>query len=341
MPRRLVVCCDGTWKAAEAKAPTNIVFISRSVLPVGRDDVSQPVFYDPGVGTGTLVDRISGGAFGRGLSDNIKDAYRWLIYNYSAGDQIYVFGFSRGAYTARSLVGLIRKCWLLHKPHADLLPEAYRIYRLRDDTADSEEAGEFRVKHCRQIDVHFLGVFDTVGALGVPLAGLRGLTLRRYRFHDPRLSSIVKHAYHAVAIDERRKPFRPTLWETRPGITQTVEQVWFTGVHSDVGGGYPERGLSDVALRWMIDRAGHAGLDFDERYLGTLLEADPLGVLHNSKTGLYRFTGTYDRPIGVDPSGCEAVSSSAVERHQHAAAEYRPENLVAYLQRAARRLVTV
>lgn len=338
--RRLVVCCDGTWKAAEAKAPTNIVYLSRAVLPVARDGVSQPVFYDPGVGTGTLTDRLTGGAFGQGVSDNIRDAYRWLIYNYAPGDEIYVFGFSRGAYTARSLVGLIRKCWLLHKQHADLLPAAYELYRRRDDTADSEDAGAFRVAHCRQIDIHLLGVFDTVGSLGVPIAGLRALTLRRYRFHDPRLSSIVRHAFHAVAIDERRKPFRPTLWETRPGIQQVVEQVWFSGVHSDVGGGYPERGLSDVTLRWMMSQAASAGLEFDDRYASTTVTPDALGVLHNSKTGLYRFTGTYERPIGIDPSGCEAISSSAIARHMHPPASYAPKNLVTYLAGAAKRLVT-
>ena len=339
--RRLVVCCDGTWKAAEAKAPTNIVYLSRAVLPVGRDDVSQLLFYDPGVGTGTLTDRLTGGAFGQGVSDNIKDAYRWLIYNYEPGDEVYVFGFSRGAYTARSLVGLIRKCWLLHKREADRLPEAYELYRRRGDEVDGEAAKAFRVPHCRAIDIHFLGVFDTVGSLGVPVAGLRGLTLRTYRFHDPRLSSIVKHAFHAVAIDERRKPFRPTLWETRPGIQQVVEQVWFSGVHSDVGGGYPERGLSDVTLRWMLAKATLAGLQFDEQYLSETMKPDPLGVLHDSKTGLYRFTGTHERPMGVDPSGCEAVSASAVARHEHAPAQYNPDNLLAYLARTARRLVEV
>jgi len=339
--RRLVVCCDGTWKAAEAKAPTNIVYLSRAVLPVARDGVSQPLFYDPGVGTGTLTDRITGGAFGQGVSDNIKDAYRWLVYNYAPGDEVFVFGFSRGAYTARSLVGLIRKCWLLHKRHADLLPQAYDIYRRRGDEVDGEEAGAFRIPHCRQIDIHFLGVFDTVGALGVPVAGLRGLTLRRYQFHDPRLSSIVKHAFHAVAIDEQRKPFRPTLWETKPGTQQVVEQVWFCGVHSDVGGGYPERGLSDVTLRWMLTKAAGAGLQFDERYLADLVTPDPLGVLHDSHTGLYNVTGTFERPIGIDPSGCESVSSSAVARHEHQLSQYRPANLVAYLAQAAKRLVEV
>jgi uncharacterized protein (DUF2235 family) len=339
--RRLVVCCDGTWKTAEAKNPTNIVSLARSVLPVARDGISQLVFYDPGVGTGTWVDRLTGGALGRGLSDNVKDAYRWLIYNYAPEDQIYIFGFSRGAYTARSLVGLVRKCWLLHKEHAELLPRAYEIYRRRDDTADSPEAGDFRTQNSRQVDVHFIGVFDTVGSLGIPVAGLRGISRRRYQFHDARLSSIVKHAFHAVAIDERRKAFSPTLWETQPGRDQVVEQVWFAGVHSDVGGGYAERGLSDVTLNWMVAKARAAGLDFDDRNLSARVRPDPFGPLHNSKTGIYLVAGTYEREIGKDPSGCEAVSSTAVERHLDQRAAYRPRNLISYLAKATKTILHV
>ncbi len=211
MGKRIVICCDGTWNRPEQPVPSNVVRTARAVLPTGRDGVSQVVFYDEGVGTGNRIDRLLGGAFGDGLVRNIADAYRFLVHNYAAGDELFLFGFSRGAYTARSLAGLLRNSGLLHKAHADRFTAAFDLYRRQDAPPSSPEAQAFRAAHSREVGVHFLGVWDTVGSLGIPLRGLRYLTMRRHQFHDVELSGSMRNAFQALAVDERRFPFaRPS-----------------------------------------------------------------------------------------------------------------------------------
>ena len=172
-----------------------------------------------------------------------------------------------------------------------------------------------------------IGVWDTVGSLGIPLRGLRWLTRREHQFHDTELSGSVQVACHALAIDERRAPFVPTLWDYKPKPGQQVEQVWFCGAHSDVGGGYAETGLSDIALEWMIGKARAAGLAFDAAAIEAYpLKPDPVGKLHNSKTGLYRLTAGIDRAIGADPT--QSVHPS-VRTRWDADPGYRPAPLKA------------
>ena len=266
-PKRIVICCDGTWNTPDQPVPSNVVQMARSVAPQAQDGTTQVVFYDQGVGTtGNILDSVLGGAFGQGLEKNILDAYRFLIHNYVEDDELFIFGFSRGAYTARSLVGLLRNCGLLHKRDADLVPDAFTLYRRKNAGPNSREAEEFRAAHAHEVGVKFLGVWDTVGALGLPVRGLRHLAARRHEFHDVELSSIVHHAYHALAIDERRCAFRASLWKEKPKADQVVEQVWFPGVHADVGGGYPERGLGNVTFTWMASKAVACGLELDHAY---------------------------------------------------------------------------
>lgn len=330
--KKLVVCADGTWKSDEAPNVTNVVWVVRALLQVDLAGVPQIIYYNRGVGTGP-TDRLSGGAFGQGLLDNVKEGYRFLVNNYRVGDGLFLFGFSRGAYTVRSIVGLIRKCGLLRKEHANLLHEAYALYHRRDPSADPPDAVEFRSKYgYSDVAIDFLGVWDTVGSLGIPLAGLRALTLRKYQFHDVKLSRLVKRAYQALAIDERRKPFAPALWDVQPEGHQEVEQVWFAGVHSNVGGGYPDRRLSDLPLAWMIDKARAAGLAFSEPYLRERLAPDYRGTLYNSMTGFYRLTGAYERPLGTDRGGTEWVSRSAVRRQRDPALTYKAELVEAFLR---------
>jgi uncharacterized protein (DUF2235 family) len=287
------------------------------------------VFYDQGVGTGNLWDRWLGGAFGAGLEKNVVDAYRFIMHNYEEGDRLFLFGFSRGAYTARSTVGLLRNSGLLKKAHADHMREAWALYR-SDVHPNDEAARGFRAEYASEVDVHFLGVWDTVGARGIPVRGLRWFTMRKYRFHDVQLSGIVKNAYHAAAIDERRSPFRPSLWEPVRKEGQHVEQVWFTGVHSDVGGGYAEPGLCDAALLWMTDKARDCGLVCDDDYLGRVTRPDAMDVRHNSKVGLYRLTRGYTRPM-CDGTGA-TVHPDVMFRRENHAPPYRPTNLESCVQ---------
>ena len=336
--KRLIICSDGTWNSPDQRFPTSVVRISHLIVPQAPDGTPQIVFYDRGVGTGNLLDRITGGAFGQGLDKNIEDAYWFLMNNFSDGDEVFLFGFSRGAYTVRSTAGFIRKCGLLRKAHAQKFQQAYGLYRRRDPTADSPDVAAFRQSYSREIDIKFIGVWDTVGALGVPLRGLRWLSRRTYEFHDTQLSRRVKFGYHAIGIDERRSPFRPTLWTGTPKPGQVVEQGWFAGVHSDVGGGYAEQGLADVALKWMIDKARACGLAFQDDDVAKTVDPRPLDVLHNSMTGLYRLTPGIARQMGTESQATEALHRAANVRHDNQQVRYAPENLLEYLRRPEPRL---
>jgi uncharacterized protein (DUF2235 family) len=340
MTRRLIVCSDGTWNTPERKdkgvfAPSNVVKMARSILPQAPDGTPQIVFYDPGVGTDNVLDKFSGGAFGIGLSKNVKEAYRFLVQNHADRDEIYFFGFSRGAYTVRSTAGLIRNCGLLHKRHADLIPKAFEIYRKRDQGADGEEATRFREKYSRRplrLPIKFIGVWDTVGALGIPIDFFRRLSKRRYEFHNVSLSGSVSYAYQALAIDEKRGFFKPALWEKKPEATdQVLEQAWFAGVHMDVGGGYNECGLSNAAFHWMKQKAEATGLAFDEQYVEAQ-RSDYLAKPHESRNFPYNLFRPYSRPIGEAARSGELVDPSARERYEKIPS-YRPKNLVSYLRR--------
>jgi hypothetical protein len=178
-----VICSDGTWFTPEHRSkgvvtPSNVYKMACAVKPRAGDDKAQIVLYNKGVGTGGIWDRFAGGAFGRGLFKNIEDAYFFLVHNYTPGDEIYLCGFSRGAYTVRSTAGLIRKCGLLHKIHADKFGDAYKLYRRRDATPDTPEAIKFREDYAQNIRIKFIGVWDTVGALGIPFGFLAFLWMK-------------------------------------------------------------------------------------------------------------------------------------------------------------------
>ena len=338
MMRRIIICCDGTWNAPDGKNHTNVVKLARSIMPVSPDGISQIVFYDQGVGTGPWLDRWTGGAFGAGLEKNIGDAYRFLVHNYEDGDEVFLFGFSRGAYTARSVAGLIRNAGLLHKTEADEFLKAFALYRRKDAGPDSADATAFRSKYSREIGIHFIGVWDTVGALGIPVGGLRWLTRRKHGFHDVELSGSVKNGFHAISIDEMRKPFKPSLWKTKKKAGQVVEQVWFAGVHSDVGGGYTRAGLSDLAFDWMKEKAEGCGLAFDDKYVESIVRPDHMAGPHNSKKGIYRYSRAYHRPIGEDSRETEAVHPGIEAKFNASDVPYRPGNLAMYLGNAEHRI---
>jgi len=281
--RRLIVCADGTWNQPNeddhgVPAPTNVVKMQQAIKSVDARGVSQIVFYHKGVGTGTdVLDKVAGGAFGEGLDTNIKDCYRFLVNNYTPGDEIYFFGFSRGAYTVRSLAGLIRNSGMLQQAHAGMIDEAFSLYRDRDPSKDptSNSATAFRQAFSRDVDLQCVGVWDTVGALGVPTYGLTDVSkVDIFEFADRVLSDKVKAGFHALAIDEQRVDFEPTLWEDRQGI----EQRWFCGAHADVGGGYAKRDLATCSLDWMIGRLRGAGVAISAQYRAT--DAFDFGPIH-------------------------------------------------------------
>ena len=341
MSKRLIVCSDGTWNRPDSHNPTNVVKMARAIVPTAADGKAQVVFYDKGVGTGNILDRITGGAFGGGLEQNIGDAYRFLMHNYDDGDEIFLFGFSRGAYTVRSTAGLIRNSGLLRKARADLFTEAYRLYRDNAVHPDSDEAKRFRNNNSREVGIHFLGVWDTVGALGIPVRGLRWLTRGKHQFHDVELSGSVKNAYQALAIDEKRGPFVPSIWASKQKPGQTVEQVWFAGVHTDVGGGYRDTGLSDIAFQWMHSKAESCGLTFDKDYLVAVLHPDVSIPMRNSKAGLYKFTRGFVRRLTPGEGSTEAVHPAVIARRETHGLSYNPRNLADYLDHPEHKIAEI
>ena len=342
MGRRLALFFDGTWNTPGDKTNVRRLYdltASRAAyrghllqkLPKpDRDhphsEVDQIKYYHPGVGT-TWRTRILGGMFGMGLSKNIRDGLLWLAQHYRPEDEIFVFGFSRGAYTARSLVGLIRKCGIPRQSAKEfsartilgLVDTAYKIYRDRQWSVDSTPADSFRKTYSWPgTKIKFVGVWDTVGALGLPIHEI-WFGSDYYRFHDTGLSAIVENAFHAVALDEHRPDFMATMWDLNKPVApgQTVEQRWFAGAHADVGGGYKNGTLSQLPLRWMQERAKERGLQFNRD-----AHVDPeawLSRMHDSLRefafGLYaRLPGIYDhyRPRGMGVA--EIVDESVLNR---------------------------
>jgi uncharacterized protein (DUF2235 family) len=354
--KRLIVCCDGTWNrpdqvAQGVAAPTNVAKIALALADTDAAGNVQCLHYQAGVGT-RRGERVLGGGLGVGLSRNVQECYRFLVDNSEPGDELYFFGFSRGAFTARSTVGLVRNSGILRREHRDRIQEAYGLYRNphRDSHPSGVAAELFRRSYSHpDVHVQFVGVWDTVGALGIPIDGFRPPLLSRlWTFHDTRLSRYVRHAYHAVAIDERRRPFRPTLWErAEVPPDQTLEQVWFAGVHCDVGGGYRDPTLSEIPLLWMAEKARGCGLAFkpgrlvieptdpgdERRRTGERVTPDPGGEKHDSRNRFYRLLPAYDRRL-VGEGGAAVdggrLASSARTRHDEDGG-YRPPGLAEWL----------
>jgi uncharacterized protein (DUF2235 family) len=321
---RIAFCADGTW---DGKSNNTNVFKLFNALSVTSD---QLPFYDSGVGAdGNPIEKLAGGAFGLGLFQKIKDGYTKIAHAYGAGDEVFIFGFSRGAYTARSLAGMIAACGLPTKDFDDELVEtAFHAYRNKDQR-ETLLAGMTKYAIDRHPHISMVGVWDTVGSLGIP-AVFGKVSPLIYGFLDTGLNPDIKNAYHAVAIDERRAEFPATLWTSTPAPGQTIEQVWFCGVHSDVGGGLPPSTadpgstLSDITLGWMMNKAKDLGLIFAPaaltRYAVPLDGKYALDQLHDSWNPLWGFPSR--RKIAPDSS----LANSVVIRCQHHVG-YQPGNL--------------
>lgn len=344
--RWLIVCCDGTWNTPDQEeqglpSPTNVVRF-KNVLK-SRDDQGneQRTYYHSGVGTeGTWWQRLLGGAVGSGLSRNIRSAYHWLARNFTPGDRIALIGFSRGAFTVRSLSGFIHACGLLDlsglpfdEGHMRVKRAYLQGYRLHQTQWNEHQWPRFLAGAVP--DIHFLGVWDTVGALGIP-DNFALLNLfdnpKTWQFHSLELGEHVQCARHALAADEMRASFTPTRWSPAKDRIQDAQEMWFAGVHGDVGGGYLTCGLSDLALHWMIEEARKQGLAFDEDMLRQI-RPDSQAPMHNPLNGLFGRLRT--RPRATPPIGAQAhrtdVHPSLADRQQRppiSMAPYRPLSVV-------------
>lgn len=362
--KRIAIFCDGTWNKSDGKTTTNVVKLAQSVRPSAADGITQHVFYQPGVGTGRgsnamarLTDRVLGGALGWGLSENIHSAYRDLAFCYEPGDRIFIFGFSRGAYTARSLAGLIRSAGIPPRDQTHRIKEAIAHYQARgkDTHPDSRASKRFRVdfsphtatssqdyewrrdngyNDCELLRIKYVGVWDTVGALGMPGAfgALAKIVNKKYAFHDADLSRSVAGARHAVAIDERRKLFPPTLWDNldnlngeATGEERPYRQEWFVGDHSIVGGSGKSSALSACSAQWISDGARERGLEFDREMLQEIVGLrDALAPLPEKiqPAGLWNLGGSLLEDRAGPDIECD-LSDCARER-VIGVADYRP-----------------
>jgi uncharacterized protein (DUF2235 family) len=289
--KNIILCADGTWNTPHGDTPSKPDTNVRKLYCALTNDPAQLKYYDSGVGTdGTPLDHLSGGAMGEGLFQKVQDCYQFLSYVYDPGDRIFFFGFSRGAYTARSTAGMIAGFGV---PNINLdnmtVRRIFDAYREPDATKKAALKASLKSAYAMQdVTIVMVGVWDTVGSLGIPGIFFNLFNQKKFGFLDTALHSLVQHAYHAVSIDERRAQFKPTLWTNpdgsfRPNDAQ-VEQVWFPGVHSDVGGGYPECQLSEITLSWMMHKAKENGLLFsaedEAQYLSVPTE-NAIGEAHD------------------------------------------------------------
>lgn len=363
--RILALFLDGTWN--DTGDNTNVWRLKSLCAGSNAKGCSQLFYYDRG------VNGLWGGSFGKGLIENILQGYEWLVENYEQGDEIFIFGFSRGAYTARTLAGFIAKQGLLIRG-APLgvgqiygrykRPECETIYKLQE-RLDGQPVSTFTLedrwtlKYSQKVDITMVGVWDTVGAHGVPAFKIPGISSSTFGFLHTGLRQSIRNAYHAVAIDEHREKFAPTLWTklsttaADPRPLESVEQRWFVGAHANVGGGYPSDPLSQPSLKWMMSKAQKLGFGFT----GDITPDDLAGaeIADSYKAflkGLYRRTkAPYMRPINVGPKPTgrpgetetainETIDRSVFDRCR-LDPSYRPENLVAWAKQANVDLVSV
>lgn len=369
--KRIAIFIDGTWNRPDALHPTNVVRLSQCVLPHDTDGNVQVVIYSPGVGSGRgnnwlgrRLDRVLGGALGWGLTDIIDETYRNLVFVYQPGDEIYIFGFSRGGFAARSLAGLIRTCGIAPRRNIGRIPEAMALYISRkpdthpndpktrafradfapDTATDASEYNQRRKSgdtRAIRLTIAYLGIFDTVKALGVPgfLPGARAFN-DKYRFHDSALSSSVDAARHAISVDEQRATFPAMPWTNVDELNENrgigdddvrpYAQQWFPGDHGSVGGGGERQGLSSVPFYWIAKGAERAGLNMSwtefDRYATRF---DPCREHLNNKFGPAGFMGLLLNKLKASrpgPKEVEEIAVATLDRIQRDPL-YRPETL--------------
>ncbi len=310
--KNVVVCCDGTRaKYGSDDENTNVVRLFERLVPDGPHQIS---YYDPGVGTRSpiptpigrwlanlMVSATGVSVLGSGVQGSIDGAYAYLMDHFENDDTLFLFGYSRGAHTVRELADILHYCGLLTKGSNNLIPYMTEIYKSKDN----ELMKSFKQHFSRKCRPHFVGVWDTVASVGVT---------RRRAFSVGKLNPDVRHGYQALALDEKRRHFQPSIWENKnsPDV-QTIGQVWFPGYHGDIGGQDTggDRGISDLTLEWMLQRARDSGLNLKPEW-GDGLEPDSSGGIRKSDNIFWRLLGTKTRPIPantvIHDSVCERTA---------------------------------
>ena len=335
--KRLIICCDGTWQKLENADASNVLKITQSIRATDDQGMPQIVYYDQGIGTnGDFIDQLGGGAFGWGIDQKIKSAYRFLSLNYQDGDEIYLFGFSRGAYTIRCLAGFIYCSGLLKRQYINKAPQAYELYRDRTNATKPSgiQAIQFRQDYGAHVPIHALCCWDTVGSLGIPDLiphfPLDNWLNKKYEFFDTKLNRLIHNAFHAIAVDEIRKSFPVTPMDKSDGATTKINELWFVGDHGCIGGGTDATyGLSDITLDWMMEQVERIGLALDRQLVEHKLNPRFDTAFDNKPTGIFQLDKEVWRKMEGDIS---SLHRTVKQRWQHDA-NYRPKNL-AHLSKA-------
>ncbi|ADV81173.1 DUF2235 domain-containing protein [Terriglobus saanensis] len=331
MAKNIILCADGTWNTPHGPTATLADTNVRKLYMALVNSASQLKYYDSGVGTdGTPLDHLTALTMGEGLFQKVQDCYSFLSDVYDPGDKIFLFGFSRGAFTARSVAGMIAGFGV---PSVNLdnetVKKIFAAYREPDaDRKKTLKDGLISTYGLKDVSIEMVGVWDTVGSLGIPGIFFNMLNQKKYGFLDTSLHPSVEHGYHAVCIDERRAQFKPTLWTKPDGSALAnnaqVEQVWFPGVHCDVGGSYPESQLSDITLSWMLQKAKKHGL-----ILSREAEAQDLHPPATDVTGMAHEEWKlvpWGLPEHRDVPAVAAMSNTVQER-LHQDSDYKPSNI--------------
>jgi len=356
--KRLALFLDGTWNTVSDN--TNVWRLRSLIAEASADGVKQIPYYSTGLGT-KFGERIRGGMFGRGIDTAITGAYEWLVEKYDPGDEIFIFGFSRGSYTARSLSGFVSKCGLLQRGAPLGVNQLYMRYRRSGQKTINElnterKAGaksfpieeSWMLNYAMEVDIKFIGVFDTVGALGVPFPLFRRIWGSAYPFLNTGLRHNNLNAFHAMAIDEHRKAFTPTLWTNKgatdkpPRTLDLTEQRWFVGAHANVGGGCFSDPLAQLPLKWLQGKANSLGLTFNDHFTvssdaGKAAISDSFREFLKGLYPVLRLGIRYHRGIGVPPreEGVgvvtinETIDGSVFDRWR-ADSNYRPKGLISW-----------
>lgn len=371
--KRLILCEDGSWLNSDSGSlrgaldiPSNVTRIARAIQSISSDGIPQVVYYHEGVGaSGGIADRIYGGVTANGLAEIIREGYTYIANNYYPGDEVFIFGFSRGAFTARSIAGLISSIGVLTKKGLPYLAEIFRDVQHRHDRHYRPKHPDLpfrdkpsvldpayirtltRLRYTRpDVTIKAVGVFDTVGALGLPKigwlrrVGLQSSAQRELSFYDTSLSDCIENAFQALALDERRYAFQPALWEKKKGNTSTLRQVWFPGAHSNIGGGYDDQQMANITLAWMMSQLSPF-LDFNNDYLldqmeltdvyyedtGQKIRPWSFGKIFDGMAGFYALGGSAVRKPGrytvIDPATGRETREPLRDTHEYVHASVR------------------
>lgn len=327
MQKNIIILMDGTWDKANETTdgvitPTNVEKLNTFLIKNNQ----QLTYYDDGVGADVIgLSKLIDGATGLGINDKIIQGYQFIMQNYNTNDNIYLFGFSRGAYTVRYIADFVAHMGLLKLIGNETSTQQFQRvnnYFLQYQQVRNNNSFTINENIANECKIQMLGVWDTVGALGVPLSFLNSLNRDLYEFHDNVLHANVLTGYQALAIDEEREDFQPCLWSQREGI----EQVWFAGVHCDIGGGYIACGLSDIALQWMVSAIQRQKTIFIDEVEIKNIKPNPLDKLHNSDS-TFPFDILAHKPRFIPDNSL--IKTSVKARMEDLALGYVPTNLPA------------